>query len=275
MLPVPPPHPLNTEEERLNSSAHMKHTAEMRCYSPQPRSLLSTEPKLSGSGEEQPGPSHPISSPPSPPGLQLPNHHLCATASSGSHRNRGQGGLTHVQPLLLLSSKAATPRGQEHAVCSVTPSTPGRQRAAPRCSPSGAPPRGPGQATRQLTTQRRIKQSAKQTDSVNPQITNCLHVSGWLMGRENSRASLVSCRATVTQPPDPQPPHPAPLTLAISSCSSSSVCSDSGRGKEPSLSSGNAPSPGRRWAGRGEAGRERGGRPHLSSPRCAWAPSRA
>lgn len=138
-----------------------------------------------------------------------------------------------------------------------------------------SPPGGPGQATRQLTTQRRIKQSAKQTDSVNPQITNCLHISGWLMGRENSYASLVSCRATVTQPPDPQPPHPAPLTLAISSCSSSSVCSDSGRGKEPSLSSGDAPSPGRRWAGRGEAGREQGGRPHLSSPRCAWAPSRA
>lgn len=58
----------------------------------------------------------------------------------------------------------------------------------------------PGQALQQLTTQRRIKQSAKQTASINPQITNCLHISEWLMERESSHMSHAGCRAMAVQP---------------------------------------------------------------------------
>lgn len=61
-------------------------------------------------------------------------------------------------------------------------------------------PRRPGQALQQLTTQRRIKQSAKQTASINPQITNCLHISEWLMERESSHMSHAGCRAMAVQP---------------------------------------------------------------------------
>lgn len=143
-------------------------------------------------------------------------------------------GLSQAQQWLLPSSESVgnSPRLRAHHLLSSLLHLLVGSELPPTALLLEAPRRARTSHIQQLTRQRRIKQTSKQTDSINPQINNCLRVSGWLMGRGSSHVSLTSCGATGTA--GSCTPHPAPLTLAISSCSSSSVCSDSRRGREPS-----------------------------------------
>jgi len=83
-----------------------------------------------------------------------------------------------------------------------------------------APQRARTSHIQQLTRQRRIKQTSKQTNSINPQITNCLCISGWLTGRASSHVSLAGCRAMGTAvsclaTPPSSPAHLSNLFLQL------------------------------------------------------------
>lgn len=180
---------------------------------------------------------------------------------------KGAGGvLPKLSNCFLLSSELVRniPRLQAHHLLSGLHLLMGSE-PRPTALLLEAPWRARASHTPQITRQRRIKQTSKQT---NPQITNCLCISGWRMGRASGPVSLVGLQSCGHCRLLSHNCRPAPLTLAISSCSSSSVCSDSGWGGELSPTT---PSSGDLFLL--PSGEQRRGEARLAGSQEGWGPT--